>query len=472
MKVKKLISISTAAIFGIMAVSCDDYLDVNENPNDPVDAPISGLMINSTYESGYNVFRVGDITSNYVQYIASPNPASSSDTMEPVSNDNTWFRLYNVMTDLTVLIEKAELEGAGHYQGAAQIMMALNLGMGVDIFGDMPFSESFDFGTLTPSYDNDEQLYQLILNYLNDGITNLQGPTTSLLGADDFIYAGDVDKWIAFGNMLLARNMIHLKELPAYDENVLLTALENGLSSNEDNAQVTFFESAENPWFDVARDNDNLLLGGWISEQFIEAMNGETFGVVDPRLPLMVGATEDGEFVGTENGAGRGDAPEQGARSTLIEDQYYTSLTSPVLIATYSEQKFIEAEATFEIDKARSYQAYLDGITAHMEMLSVSQEEIQDYLADANVSMGEAAFTIDDIFNEKWVALFLHPEAWNDARRYNYEYRNMSLPANLNPDLNGQFIRRLPYPDNEINRNGSNVPSVSLLDRIFWDSVD
>jgi len=469
MTVKKVITKVLSVGLLVIATACDSYLDVNENPNDPVDAPIAGLTINSTYESALNVFRVGDITSNYVQYLASPNPASSSDTFDPVSNDGTWFRLYNVMTDLIVLIEKAEAESAGHYQGAAQVLMALNLGMGVDIFGDMPFSESFDFETLTPSYDQDEQLYGVVMNYLDEGIANLQGPTTSSIGEDDFMYQGDIEKWIALGYMLKARNMIHVKELPEYNANSVLAAVENGFTSNEDNAQVSFFEEVENPWFDVARDNANLFLGGWISEQFIEALDGTSYGVVDPRLDFMVGTTEDGNFVGTVNGAGRGDAPEEGARSTLIVDQYYTSLMAPLLIATFSEQKFIEAEAAFAIDRTRSYQAYLAGIAAHMEMLSVPQGEIDAYLAEATVSMGEAAFTIDDIFKEKWIALFLHPEAWTDARRHDYQYLNMDLPANINPDLNGQFIRRLPYTDNEVSRNGANVPSVTLLDRIFWD---
>ncbi|MEW2922487.1 SusD/RagB family nutrient-binding outer membrane lipoprotein [Muricauda sp. ANG21] len=469
MKFKYLVTkiLSVGGIFLIS--SCDSYLDVNENPNNPVDAPISGLMINSSYESALNVFRVGDITSNYVQYLASPNPASASDTMEPLSFNSTWFNLYNVMTDLTVLIEKSEEQGAGHYQGAAQILMALNLGMGVDIFGDMPFSESFNFETVTPAYDEDTQLYELIIQYLDDGIANLQGSTTSSLGDDDFIYGGNVENWISFGNMLKARYMLHLSGLPGYDANALISALDNSFSSNAENADVTFFDEAVNPWFNVARNNADLLLGGWISEQFIEATDGTTFGVEDPRLPLMVGATDDDEYVGTVNGAGRGDAPPSGARSTLIEGQFYTSLASPVLIATFSEQKFIEAEATFTADKTRSYQAYLDGIRAHMEMLSVPEVEIDAYINNPSVGMGVAAFTIDDIFKEKWVALFLHPEAWNDARRYDYQYDNMDLPTNLNPDLNGQFIRRLAYPDNEISRNGSNVPDVTLLDRIFWD---
>lgn len=48
-------------------------------------------------------------------------------------------------------------------------------------------------------------------------------------------------------------------------------------------------------------------------------------------------------------------------------------------------------------------------------------------------------------------------------------YKNFDLPENLNPDLNGMFLRRLPYPDSEISRNGNNVPEVTLLDPIFWD---
>jgi hypothetical protein len=70
---------------------------------------------------------------------------------------------------------------------------------------------------------------------------------------------------------------------------------------------------------------------------------------------------------------------------------------------------------------------------------------------------------------EKYVALFLHPETWVDARRYNYSYANMTIPANLNQDLGGEFIRRLGYPDSETQRNGQNVPDVNLTDRLFWD---
>ena len=138
-----------------MFSSCDDYLDINDNPNNPTEAPISALMVNSTFETAQNTFRMGDISTNYVQHLASPNPASSSDVMDPVNYSGTWSNMYNVMTDLSDLINQSGENGANHYQGAGQILMALNLGMTVDAWGSIPYSEGLDFQTITPSYDDD-----------------------------------------------------------------------------------------------------------------------------------------------------------------------------------------------------------------------------------------------------------------------------------------------------------------------------
>ncbi|WP_339648623.1 SusD/RagB family nutrient-binding outer membrane lipoprotein [uncultured Salegentibacter sp.] len=460
--------IAIAGLF-LTFTACEDYLDINENPNNPTTAPLSGLMVNSTFETAQNTFRIGNTTSNYVQYLASPNQGSASDVMDELSFNTTWSSLYNVMTDLNDMILEANETGASHYEGAGQILMALNLAMTVDAFGDAPFSESFNFETITPAYDDDAALYNRVFELLDNGIANLSQETDLPIGSDDYIYNGDADQWIKFGNMLKARYANHLSKTDQYNPTEILAAIDAGFESNEDNAEVEYFEEEFNPWANVAINNENLILGGWISEQFVEATDGTTFGVEDPRLPYMIGTTDDGEYIGVPNGEGRGSAAESGERSTLVPGDFYTSEQSPVLIATYAEQKFIEAEAAFEIDKTRSYNAYLEGIRAHMRMLGVEQSEIDAYVNSSAVSVGEDNFTIDHIFKEKWVAMFLHPEAWVDARRHDYDYENFDLPANLNPDLNGQFIRRLRYPDSEIGRNGSNVPDVTLLDRIFWD---
>ncbi len=102
-----------------------------------------------------------------------------------------------------------------------------------------------------------------------------------------------------------------------------------------------------------------------------------------------------------------------------------------------------------------------------MDMMGVSTAARDAYVALATVSVGENALTLDLIFKEKYIAMFLHPEAWVDARRYDYKYKNFTLPVNAS--LNNEFIRRSAYPVIETSRNGSNVPKVTLVTKLWWD---
>lgn len=457
----------------LLLAGCDDYLSINDDPNNPTSAPALGLLTNATFETAQNTYRMGSTTSYYVQYLASPNTGSALDTQEPLSFGNDWFNLYDVLTDLSDLELLAEAEGATQLLGIAKILKAYNLGLLVDSWGNVPYDEAFFVETLNPSYDDQSELYGTINTLLDDGIQQLQAQNSTIsAGSEDFIYDGDTAKWIQLGYMLKARYFNHLSKHSSYDPAAVLSAVENGFTSNEDDAQVTYYDSEVNPWASVAIANAGLILGGWISEQTVEHLDGTTYGVEDPRISYLFAPNEDDEFVGVENGAGRGNAPESGAFSVLTTDNFYSARTAPIVIASYAEQKFIEAEAALRstpAQPARAYQAYLDGIEAHMEKLSVDPAEMDAYLNDPAVAVGSGALTVDDIFREKYVALFLHPETWVDARRYDYSYADMTIPANLNQDLGGEFIRRLSYPDSEIQRNGENVPEVSLTDRLFWD---
>lgn len=458
--------------FAVLLSGCSDYLDINEDPNNPTDAPLSGLMTNTTFETSQGVFALGNTTSFYVQYLASPNPATSTDIQEPVRYDGTWFTFYDLMTDLAVLQQKAEDEGATEYLGAAKIMMALNLATVVDAWGNVPYSEAFFVETLTPGYDDAANLYNTVFTLLDEGIADIQQEgSTSSLGNDDFIYQGNINKWVQLGNMLKARYLNHLSGQSSYSPSEILAALDNGMTANDDDAQVVYLEEQRNPWASVAIANAGLILGGWLSEQIVQQMDGTTYGVFDPRIEAFTDTTDGGDYVGTRNGAGRGSAPPAGERCVITTNTFYAQTTAPILIATYAEQKFIEAEAAFRDGQtSRAYQAYLGGIEAHMDKMGIEASAKNDYMTDPAVAVGEGGLTIDLIFKEKYTAMYLHPEAWVDARRYDYQYEGMEVPANLNPDLNGQFIRRLVYPNSETQRNSANVPEVTLLDRIFWDS--
>ena len=131
--------------------------------------------------------------------------------------------------------------------------------------------------------------------------------------------------------------------------------------------------------------------------------------------------------------------------------------------------KFIEAETAFRAnDKPRAYNAYLEGIKANMNKMGVSTANRDAYVNHATVSVGSANITLDLIFREKYKALFLNPETWNDARRYNYQYKDFTLPQN---SVETNFIRRMVYPNVEISRNGPNVPPgvTGVTQKLWWD---
>jgi len=64
------------------------------------------------------------------------------------------------------------------------------------------------------------------------------------------------------------------------------------------------------------------------------------------------------------------------------------------------------------------------------------------------------------IMKEKFKALFLNPEIFNDLRRYDFNsqiFKDLELPIDHNPELNGQWIQRAVYPSSEFSRNEEEV---------------
>src|SRR4051794_25795497 len=114
-------------LLAALVSSCKKYLDINQNPNAATKPPINGLLIGTTQNTALNVYRVADITSYYVQYLANTSLAGATDTYQPIDASSTWTYLYSNMTDLYDLQKLGEEQGAFKYQGVAKIMMAANL---------------------------------------------------------------------------------------------------------------------------------------------------------------------------------------------------------------------------------------------------------------------------------------------------------------------------------------------------------
>ncbi|MGN6615621.1 MAG: SusD/RagB family nutrient-binding outer membrane lipoprotein [Ilyomonas sp.] len=458
-----------AGCFILLLGSCKKYLDVNQNPNAGEKPPINGLLANVTNTGAINVFNISDYVSHYTQYLASPSEASSLDTYDDVDASGAWNSCYNIMTDLYQMKMFAAEKGFNAYMGVSDILMALHINMLSNVFGDIPYSEAFlGAEDLHPKFTDQKALYDTCLKLLDEGIAALQQPDADgeLDESSDFIHGGDAAAWIKTAHALKARMLNQVSKTGEYNADAVLSELAQAYTSNADDAQISSFDGF-NPWAQEAHNNDNLLLDGWLSAYFINATNGTTYGVFDPRLPHITDTTRYGDYRGTINGAGPVGNSTVHNECYLTVGKWYSSDNSPLQIITYAECKFMEAEARFRKgNKADAYTAYLAGIIANMQKLGVADTAIQRYTAEPAVNVGSENLALALIMKEKYVACFLSPVTWDDMRRMDYDYKDFMLPENA---VINTFIRRLNYPTYEISTNGENVPTVQVTDHLWWD---
>lgn len=466
-KIYKQIIFSACII--LMLGSCKKYLDINQDPNGALQAPINGLLANVTNSSAINVWRIADWTSYYTQYLASPSASSTIDTYDDVNASGAWNGCYNVMTDLYDMRRFAVEKGLNAYIGVSDILMALQVNMLTNVWGDVPYADAFlGVDNVNPKFDDQKALYDTCLNLLDLGIAALQQPDADgeLDASSDFIHSGDAGAWLKTAHALKARMLNQVSKTADYNADAVLSELAQAYTSNDDDAQITAFDGA-NPWEVEAYNNSVLLLDGWLSAYFVNATNGKIYGVFDPRLPLITNITKFGDYRGTVNGQGGLGDPSDPSQCYLTVGKWYSSENSPLQIITYAECKFMEAEAEFrKNNSADAYNAYMDGITAHMQKLGVADTAIERYTTDPRVDVGAENLTLALIMKEKYVATFLSPVAWDDMRRTDYNYKDFSLPLNA---VLSTFIRRLNYPADEISTNGTNIPTVQSTDHLWWD---
>ncbi|EOR96465.1 hypothetical protein ADIARSV_0368 [Arcticibacter svalbardensis MN12-7] len=462
-----------AGFLAFIFSGCNSYLDKLDNPNLVINPPLNGLLATATSQTGLDVFRMGNAVSYYSQYLASNTKGSGADTYDEVDYSGTWSYFYSCMMNIKQMNDLAVTEDAYYHLGIGKILMAFNLNMLINTFGDVPYSTAFmGKEVVTPTYDPQETLHATCLQLIDEGIADLQrnDVTVVLDASSDVIHKGNTANWIRTAYGLKARFLNQLSKTSTYDPAAVLTAVASsydGSNPDTQDATLTAFDGLS-PWNQVAYNNTQLNLDGWLSSQFVDALNGTTYGIFDPRLPKIATLTKFGDYRGTPNGAGRIGTGTNQEESYLGVDGFYSKSGAPVQLFTYAELKFIEAEAAFRSNnKSKAYLAYLDGIKAHMNKLGVSSVDQLAYINNPAVSVGEAGLTLDLIFKEKYVAMFLNPESWVDARRYDYKYSDFTIPEGA---VLSTFIRRLGYPTVETSRNGANVPIVSGLDqRLYWD---
>lgn len=402
-------SLLVVAVFGTLA-GCGEFLggDTNDDPNklSREQVRMEALLPPILIESGRATFNVGFTFAQYAQHTSFE---GTTDEQQPTRLNGAWANIYlRALNNAEVLVEKARAQGSPHYLGIAKVVQAYNLGLATSAWEDVPWQEAFVDDELTPSYNSQEQIYTVVDTLLDGAIRELQKPPSEFTtpGSDDVVYGGNEDQWIRLANALKARYAIHLVNKGAVDAaDEALSAAENAMTGNADDFQVDYNgEKNLNPY------HTDAVLSAQTgnpfpiqSDQIVDMMNGTTYPEFDPRLPEIAEKPDTvANYFGSVNGSygTNPDGPDNSSTVNFTSDTFHSRAAAPILMMTYAELKFIEAEAQFLVDNGGdetatgasgdAYQAYLDGIRANMDKLGVAESEQNDYLNAPSVTWEQA----------------------------------------------------------------------------------
>jgi hypothetical protein len=458
----KKIVFSLLALLLVSAGGCKKYLDVNVDPNNPLEVqeslilPPVELSISRNLMSG----NIATLVQHYMQVMAANQPNPQIGTYRLLHDDisGDWSSIYaEELNNLKLMNDKAEKNGNFHYAAVAKILTAFSLGTATDLWGDIPYSNALMANAgFTPVYDKQEDIYKAVQTLLDHAIADMDKASLKSPGADDYFYQGDMAQWQKVAYTLKARYYMHLTKAPGYtagtQADLALQTLTKGLQSNDDDLKLAYPGAAgqENGWWL----NFNAVSTAVLASTFVDALKARN----DPRLPKMVKPAEatglyTGRPIGTEVGV---------LTEYSYPTDFYAGIGATNDILTYSEALFLKAEATLiKSGYAAAQPIYQEGILSHMQKLGVSETDVSTYLASRGTLTSQNA--LPRIMEEKSVANFLNIENFSDWRRTGFPALT-KVPGALS-DIPRRFI----YPQNEMITNPQPQQSAKLTDPVWWD---
>jgi len=230
---KKIKFLIPLVMFGLTATSCNNYLDVNENPNSvPAENILPSLAlpgaISEIYRTqGTDMMRLGNLMMNnwacnvysYGETFSTENTLNFNSSAYSGIWDNIYLNLntFNFIENYPNADHKQD-----NYIAIAKIMKAFYMQYIVDLYGDAPYSEAFKGqGNLHPKYDNDEDIYRASLNNLNAAIAIIDA--AELLAEDsrtsDIVFGSAASnsaamlKWRQFANTVKLRYLLRMSNV-------------------------------------------------------------------------------------------------------------------------------------------------------------------------------------------------------------------------------------------------------------------
>lgn len=297
MKKYKFLVLASALTLGL--TSCDDFGDLNKNPEslNESNVPYAMLFSNGQHQalgSDWDQWRNACIYSaQFMQQLVSLDTWDSYARYQWSDGySSAYWNIYSgdrgALRDITTCYDlwkdNADMQLDWNI---ARVMRVLAFSKMTDLFGDIPYSEGGRPQTISyPKYDKQEDIYKSMLAELDEAQANL-GSGTAQMGAHDLYFSGNAAKWKKLANSLMLRLAMRLvKVAPDMAKEYAAKAYANGvMESNDDNAKldhaggVVTNDSGE-PFAKIHADSDREF---YLGDTFVNMLKNTN----DPRLSLI-----------------------------------------------------------------------------------------------------------------------------------------------------------------------------------------
>jgi len=490
---KKILFLFTI-IIGI--TSCDDYLDINQDPNSPSSDVVSSGMIFPGVEmnlaSSYgNFLRIvgGYYSQHYAHNFGTGNYLDYSEfKMSPTRSSGTYTQLYSrVLNNLESIRQLAEADEEWGTYLAATTLRVFTYQTLVDAYGEVPYFESLNPDILSPAYDDGNVIYEEILKELNAALANA---TSSSVVCTNFLFGGSTAKdWIPFAKALKLKILMRMSDVK--DVSSELAALV------ADGDFPTTSVSFDDCWADEAGKASPFFqeeYATYFGSTQINVVSNIAYmntmlGTNDPRVGAFFETNESGKYTGGVSGTNF-------STSSSYKSPYFCrpvfTYDMPVYLISVMEIEFFLAEYHARYgtaaDAEMHYKAAVDASFAEAGVTGAES------VYDTNYPWDNAKYK-EIIGVQKWIALggTNNFESWCEIRRLGfpnfgtisgddlydvandvfepelYQVGTLYSPINVNTELgSGVLLQRLKYAESSANRNSNTPANKKDNVPVFW----
>lgn len=479
---KNLHYIFLLVVSSLFIVACDNFEDINKNPDEPNTVSpdmLATQVLKGTYRFWNPVpddfQQGGNLTNKHIALLrTNPNPGQYFYSNWPYGS----FGAYANLTDLRLMSEFSQGSKQEPSYNGLELFLKASYGLSATLdMGDVPYSEAGKAkeGITTPKYDKQEEVFKLVLDDFQKA-EEFFAKGEKFDG--DIMFGGDAGKWRRLSNAMQLKVLQTISKKATAEQKARFAAIVNAgnlMKGNEDNFKLGYTDNmnARYPFWNGETQRGYTAISKLCVDELKKLKDRRLFYFAEPAQKLIKEGKKESDFEAyagapTEVSAEKLAVNNSAGMYSLINKRYPIYVDGdPMLIFTYSEQCFIIAEAIEEgwvQEDAKSY--YEKGVRAmleyymnlphtkeHVHGMAIDKTYIDNYFTEAAAYAlsGTKEERLHQIWIQRWLIDFFQGNGGNYPQflRTGYPVYPLDPSTCLNPDDKTTYPKRWMYPTSE-----------------------